>query len=63
MSKDELVARAQDRWRAAAESFRAGDGTSGWVNLLAMGMDMAAAQDRELSEDLISIGRLGGLFP
>ena len=42
LTQAQLEAKAKTRWQIATVAFADGDGTDGWTQLLAMGMDLAA---------------------
>ena len=63
MTKTECERAAKGRWVKAQYAFSANRNSQGWVNLLAMGMDLAAAGGVELRVDLATIARDGGLIP
>jgi hypothetical protein len=63
MTDEQLVKHAKERWNEARRCFDADRPEFGWVNLLAMGMCMAAAQRKLLADDLVKIAHAGGLIP
>ena len=63
MTKTECEQAAKRRWVKAKQAFSTNRNAEGWVNLLAMGMDLAAAGGEELRVDLATIARDGGLIP
>lgn len=64
LTQAQLEAKAKTRWQIATVAFADGDGTDGWTQLLAMGMDLAAITGEPLKNDeLTQIARAGGLLP
>ena len=62
MTGAQLRVQAQRRYGSAQAAFAAGDSPTGWVNLLASGMDQAAAVGRLLDVDLVTVARTAGFI-
>ena len=62
----DLITLARKRWTAARHAFDAGDRIEGWVHLLAMQMDVAAAEhtsgEIRWQFDIVQIARDAGLL-
>jgi hypothetical protein len=62
VTKGQCEQAAQVRWEVAKVAFADNHNADGWVHLLAMGIDLAAAGGAVLQVDLATIARDGGLI-